>query len=189
MHADLAPVWFIGPLLLWRAAPPRAAPIAALLAVTGYAASVARRERTAAAEPGFRGSSRLWEALRCGAPWALAAVPLLALTAAILVGEGGAPELRPEGSLQRLGLLLVLYASVSVTSQEFLYSSFFFWRYRPMRSPGFLVWLNTLAFGVAHVVYDSWVSVALAVAARLIPARVHRRYENFWGCGRSRYSR
>ncbi|HWN91348.1 MAG TPA: CPBP family intramembrane glutamic endopeptidase, partial [Verrucomicrobiae bacterium] len=77
--------------------------------------------------------------------------------------------------------LLVFYASVSVTSQEFLYSSFFFWRYRPLFSPGFLVGLNAVVFGIAHMVYDSWVSVGLALAARVILARVYRRHGSFWG--------
>jgi uncharacterized protein len=94
-----------------------------------------------------------------------------------LVSRGAHPNTGPESLLA----LLLFYASVSVTSQEFLYSSFFFWRYRPLFSPGFLVGLNALVFAVAHLVYHSWVSVVLALAGRVIMARIYRRYGSFWG--------
>jgi hypothetical protein len=78
-------------------------------------------------------------------------------------------------------VLAPLHAGISVTSQEFLYSSFFFWRYRPLFSPGFLVGLNTVVFAVAHLVYDSWVSIVLALGGRVIMARIYRRHGSFWG--------
>lgn len=68
-----------------------------------------------------------------------------------------------------------------MTSQEFLYSSFFFWRYRPLFSPGFVAGFNSVVFAVAHLVYSSWLSVGLAFAGRLVLAGVYRRYESFWG--------
>lgn len=52
---------------------------------------------------------------------------------------------------------------------------------RPLFSPGFLAGLNSLVFALAHLVYGSWVPVALAFVGRLVLARVYRRYESFWG--------
>jgi membrane protease YdiL (CAAX protease family) len=46
---------------------------------------------------------------------------------------------------------------------------------------GFFVGLNALVFAVAHLVYHSWVSVVLALAGRVIMARIYRRYGSFWG--------
>jgi hypothetical protein len=86
-----------------------------------------------------------------------------------------------EGAPWVAAAVLSFYASVSVTSQEFLYSSFFFWRYRPPFSPGFLVGLNSVVFAIAHIVYGSWVSVGLALAGRVILAKVYRRHGSFWG--------
>jgi hypothetical protein len=34
---------------------------------------------------------------------------------------------------------------------------------------------------MAHLVYHSWVSVVLALAGRVIMARIYRRYGSFWG--------
>ncbi len=34
---------------------------------------------------------------------------------------------------------------------------------------------------MAHLVYGSWLTVALAFAARLVLAGIYRRYESFWG--------
>jgi uncharacterized protein len=103
---------------------------------------------------------------------------LVALVAVGPVVGRAAPAPEPEPSLL---LALGYYALVSVSSQEFLYSSFFFWRYRPLFSPGFLVGLNALVFAVAHLVYHSWVSVLLALGGRVIMARIYRRYGSFWG--------
>jgi membrane protease YdiL (CAAX protease family) len=41
--------------------------------------------------------------------------------------------------------------------------------------------LNAVVFAIAHMVYDSWVSILLALAGRVIMARIYRRHGNFWG--------
>ena len=94
---------------------------------------------------------------------------------------GGVPGGDPRADATTLLIGLAHYALVSVTSQEFLYSSFFFWRYRPLFSPGFLVGFNSVVFALAHLVYGSWVSVLLSFVARMVLARVYRRYESFLG--------
>jgi membrane protease YdiL (CAAX protease family) len=38
-----------------------------------------------------------------------------------------------------------------------------------------------VVFAVAHLVYASWVSIVLALAGRVIMARIYRRHGSFWG--------
>ena len=177
---ELIVLWVVLPILLWADTLPVVYRIAVLVAAATYALWIVWFEEVRWDELGFRGLTGLFPSLVLGAAWIVASLPLLALAAIVLhglVSLGAQPTTGPESLL---GLLL-FYASVSVTSQEFLYSSFFFWRYRPLFSPGFLVGLNALVFAVAHLVYHSWVSVILALAGRVIMARIYRRYGSFWG--------
>src|SRR5215831_6460969 len=155
---ELLALWVVLPLLLWTDALPAVYRISVLVAATVYALWVVRFERVRWDELGFRGLVGFLPSFLQGSLWVAAAVPVLFVAAALLHGEvGSLGRSRPESLL----VLLLFYASVSVTSQEFLYSSFFFWRYRPLFSPGFLVGLNAVVFAVAHLVYDSWVSIGL----------------------------
>lgn len=177
---ELIVLWVVLPILLWADTLPVVYRIAVLVVAAAYALWIVWFEEVRWDELGFRGLTGLLPSLVLGTAWIAASLPLLALAAIVLhglVSLGAQPTTGPESLL---GLLL-FYASVSVTSQEFLYSSFFFWRYRPLFSPGFLVGLNALVFAVAHLVYHSWVSVVLALAGRVIMARIYRRYGSFWG--------
>jgi len=177
---ELVVVWMLLPVLLWTDVLPALYRIGVLVAAAIYALWIVRLERVRWDELGFRGATGLLASLAQGAPWIALALPVLALATAALHGVGAIGTWPARGA-ETLVALLVSYASVSVTSQEFLYSSFFFWRYRPLFSPGFLVGLNAVVFGIAHMVYGSWVSVGLALAARVILARVYRRHGSFWG--------
>jgi len=177
---ELVVVWIVLPVLMWTDVLPALYRIGMLVAAAVYALWIVRLERVRWDELGFRGLTGLLPSLAQGAPWVALALPVLALTTAALHGVGAIGAWPARGAETLLALLLS-YASISVTSQEFLYSSFFFWRYRPLFSPGFLVGLNAVVFGIAHVVYGSWVSVGLALAARVILARVYRRHGSFWG--------
>jgi hypothetical protein len=177
---ELIVLWVVLPILLWADTLPVVYRIAVLVVAAAYALWIVWFEEVRWDELGFRGLTGLLPSLVLGAVWIAASLPFLALAAIVLhglVSLGAQPTTGPESLL---GLLL-FYASVSVTSQEFLYSSFFFWRYRPLFSPGFLVGLNALVFAVAHLVYHSWVSVVLALVGRVIMARIYRRYGSFWG--------
>jgi hypothetical protein len=175
---ELLALWVVLPLLLWTDALPAVYRISVLVAAAVYALWVVRLERVRWDELGFRGLVGFLPSFLQGSLWVAAAVPVLFVAAALLHGEmGSLGRSRPESLL----VLLLFYAGVSVTSQEFLYSSFFFWRYRPLFSPGFLVGLNAVVFAVAHLVYASWVSIALALAGRVIMARIYRRHGSFWG--------
>jgi hypothetical protein len=175
---ELLVLWLGLPLLLWLEALPPALRIGFLTAAAGYGLWIVRREQVPWNRLGFRGRRFLVASLRSGLPWVAVSWPLLMALMA-LTREGLRSEPAPEG--WSLAAALAHYALVSVTSQEFLYSSFFFWRYRPLFSPGFLTGVNSVVFAVAHLVYDSWLTVGLAFAGRLVLAGVYRRYESFWG--------
>ena len=177
---ELVVLWVVLPILLWTETLPVVYRIAVLVMAAAYALWIVWFEKVRWDELGFRGLTGLLPSLALGAAWIAASLPVLAVAAIVLhgfVSLGAQPVTGPENLLA----LLLFYASVSVTSQEFLYSSFFFWRYRPLFSPGFLVGLNALVFAVAHLVYHSWVSVILALAGRVIMACIYRRYGSFWG--------
>jgi len=177
---ELVVLWMVLPILLWADTLPVVYRISILVMAAAYALWIVWFEEVRWDELGFRGLTGLLPSLALGTAWIAASLPVLALAAIVLhglVSLGVQPTTGPESLLA----LLLFYASVSVTSQEFLYSSFFFWRYRPLFSPGFLVGLNALVFAVAHLVYHSWVSVVLALAGRVIMARIYRRYGSFWG--------
>jgi len=177
---ELLALWVVLPLLLWTDALPAVYRISVLVVAAVYALWVVRLEGVQCDELGFRGLVGFVPSCLQGVGWVAAAVPVLLVAAALLPGGvvvGSLGRTRPESLLA----LLLFYAGISVTSQEFLYSSFFFWRYRPLFSPGFLVGLNAVVFAVAHLVYDSWVSIGLALAGRVIMARIYRRHGSFWG--------
>jgi len=177
---ELVALWVMLPALLWTETLPVVYRIAVLVAAAGYALWIVRFERVRWDELGFRRSIGLLSSLCQGGPWIAAAVPVLVLITAGIHGRV-ALWAWPTRDTESVLALLTFYACVSVTSQEFLYSSFFFWRYRPLFSPGFLVGLNAVVFAVAHMIYDSWVSVGLALVGRVILATVYRRHGNFWG--------
>ena len=167
---ELVALWVVLPILLWTDTLPVVYRIAVLVVAAAYALWIVCFEQVRWDELGFRGVTGLRLSFAQGAAWIMASLPVLAATAIALHGLASLGSL-PTSSAESLLALLLFYASVSVTSQEFLYSSFFFWRYRPLFSPGFLVGLNAVVFAVAHLVYHSWVSVLLALAGRVIMAR------------------
>ncbi len=174
---ELLLLWLGLPLLLWLEALPPALRIGILAAAAVYGLWIVRRERVPWNRLGFRGRRFLVASLRLGLPWV--AMAWLALVILALLTRAVPDEPPPDGL--SLAAALAHYAVISVTSQEFLYSSFFFWRYRPLFSPGFLTGFNSVVFAVAHLVYGSWLTVLLAFAGRLVLAGVYRRYESFWG--------
>ncbi|HEY4910595.1 MAG TPA: CPBP family intramembrane glutamic endopeptidase [Methylomirabilota bacterium] len=180
VSSELVALWVVLPILLWNDTLPVVYRIAVLVVAAAYALWIVWFEQVRWDELGFRGVIGLLPSFAQGAAWIAASLPVLAATTIAIHGLASLGSL-PTSSAESLLVLLLFYASVSVTSQEFLYSSFFFWRYRPLFSPGFLVGLNAVVFAVAHLVYHSWVSVFLALAGRVIMARIYRRHGSFWG--------
>lgn len=63
---------------------------------------------------------------------------------------------------QRWGAIVVLYPWLSVVPQGVVYRSFIFHRYRELFDrPGAMVWASTLAFAWSHVIFQSWLALAL----------------------------
>jgi hypothetical protein len=177
---ELLVLWIVVPVLLWRRTAKALSVIVVLLAASLYAAVIVYRERVPWGDLGFRGLEGFTASLLDGAPWVGAAVPALAILVVALHGPAALGQWPVAGAGQ-MARLLVFYAVVSVSSQEFLFSSFFFWRYRALFSTGGLVDLNIIIFGIAHIVYRSWISVLLTLASRVILAEVYRQHQSFCG--------
>jgi len=178
---ELVALWVLLPMLLWTDALPVVYRITVLVVAAAYALWIVLFERVRWDELGFRGLTGLLPSFAQGARWITTSLPVLATTTIALHGLASLGSLPTTSSAESLLALLLFYASVSVTSQEFLYSSFFFWRYRPLFSQGFLVGLNAVVFAEAHLVHHSWVSVLLTLAGRVIMARIYKRHGSFWG--------
>jgi membrane protease YdiL (CAAX protease family) len=78
--------------------------------------------------------------------------------------------------------ILIAYPIASVMAQELVYRTFFFHRYGPLF--GDRRWLaitsNGLLFGFAHIIFGSFVSVALTTAVGFLLAYRYERTRSFW---------
>jgi hypothetical protein len=179
LAAELIALWLLVPVLLGAGVLPGVPVLVALAVATGATAVVAWAAGARGRALGLRPRRGLAESLRVGAPGvgcAVALLPLLALTRLGSEGLGPWPRASAEGAV---GFLLV-YAVVSVTAQEWLFSSFFFWRYRQLAGAPVLDTLNVLSFGLAHLVYGSAISVGLSMLGRVFLVRVYRQLGNAW---------
>jgi hypothetical protein len=179
LATELIALWFLVPVLLWAGALPGVQVLVVLgLAAAGTAVLAAVAGARARAL-GLRGRRGLGASLRAGAPGVAAAVALLPLVALGLLGQEGLGPW-PRAGAEGLAAFLGVYAVVSVTAQEWLFSSFFFWRYRRLVRPSILDAANVLSFGLAHLIYGSGVSVGLSMLGRILLVRVYRRRRNVW---------
>lgn len=78
--------------------------------------------------------------------------------------------------------IMLLYPILSVVAQEVIYRTFFFHRYGPLfgRSRWVLFAVNGLAFGLAHIIYGSYVSLALTTVLGVLLAWRYDRTRSFW---------
>ncbi len=78
--------------------------------------------------------------------------------------------------------LLLLYPLLSALPQELAYRTFFFHRYAPLFAgrPWLAVAANGAMFGFAHVIYGSFVSIALAALLGCVLAWRYWRTRSFW---------
>ncbi len=66
-------------------------------------------------------------------------------------------------------VVMVLYPVLSALPQEFIYRTFFFYRYDDLFSlPNATVITSAAAFAFAHIVYDNWWAVGLSFIAGLL---------------------
>jgi hypothetical protein len=179
-YGELVGLWVLVPALLSLDGRRRVHVLTALLLATGYAAAVVALARVPRSALGFGGTAGLRTSLRAGAPWVAAGAGLLPLVVVALHGPEGLGRW-PRPAANRVGALLLAYATVSVPAQEFLFSSFFFWRYRSLGPREWLEAVNVAVFGLAHLVYGSWLSVGLSMLGRVVLVRVYSRWGSFWG--------
>ncbi len=106
--------------------------------------------------------------------------PLLLLVIGInlIVGRGAFPMLE-----NRPGMLasIALVYPLSVVAQEILFRGFFFWRYEHVLPRGMLIAANALLFGWVHIIYGTWVSVALSAIGGLAFAEIYLRHRSLVG--------
>ncbi len=90
----------------------------------------------------------------------------------------GMPRWRPE--IWRM--VMLLYPLLSVLPQELIYRSFFFHRYGPLF--GSARWLaiivNGVLFGFGHIMFGSYVAVALTMLLGALLAWRYERTRSFW---------
>lgn len=104
--------------------------------------------------------------------WAVAA---LTLVAALAVAAPGRLFDLPREQPRLWAMVVVLYPLLSVYPQEVVYRAFLLHRYRPLFGAGHAAAVaSTAAFGFAHVIYGSALSVALTL---LLGWFLTRRYQ------------
>src|SRR5215470_10843518 len=59
-------------------------------------------------------------------------------------------------------LVMILYPIVSVYPQEMIYRAYFFHRFKPLFGSGpFMIVASALLFGLVHIIFGNWISIAL----------------------------
>ncbi|WP_433579189.1 CPBP family intramembrane glutamic endopeptidase [Nocardia brasiliensis] len=77
--------------------------------------------------------------------------------------------------------VLVLYPAVSVYPQELIFRSFLFHRYAPVFGNGTgIVLASAAAFAYVHIMFGSWISVALSAAGGAIFAIRYQRTQSLY---------
>lgn len=105
---------------------------------------------------------------------AIAAVTWLRLPEVFL----GLPTQRPG----LWAMIMVLYPLLSVIPQELIYRTFFFHRYGPLFGDArrLAIVTNGLLFGFAHIIFGSYVSIALTAALGVLIAWRYEATRSFW---------
>ncbi len=176
---ELTLFYFLAPLLVLTGIWPSRLKMLLLLLVALWAIAVAWRRQAPLATLGLGANGRreLPPALRIGLSiWALCF--LLAALFQRMAGHRLFPlvESKPLFFL----LICIVYAG-SVAVQEFLFRSFYFWRYDGLLARWLLIALNILSFGWMHIVFGSWISVALTIIGGAIFDCVYLRHRSLIG--------
>jgi membrane protease YdiL (CAAX protease family) len=82
----------------------------------------------------------------------------------------------PRRNTRVWAIIMVLYPVFSVYPQELVYRTFLFHRYKPLfRSQAGLILASAFAFGLMHIVFHHWLSVAMTFAGGLLFAWTYAR--------------
>lgn len=80
-------------------------------------------------------------------------------------------------------VIMIFYPMVSVLPQEFLYRRFFFRRYEEaLGSSWMTISLSALLFGYVHLLFGSWVSVAMTAVGGALFAWTYHRTRSLLAC-------
>lgn len=74
----------------------------------------------------------------------------------------------------------VLYSIFSVYVQEFLYRTFFFFRYGALMSGTNLLWVNAIIFGLAHSMFKNFYIVCITAVGGLMLAMTYQRTKSLF---------
>lgn len=79
-------------------------------------------------------------------------------------------------------MIMVLYPLVSVTTQEIVYRVFFFHRYGDLFGNQRLVAIlfSSCLFAFSHIIFQSWVSIAISFVGGLLFAYRYDKSRSFW---------
>lgn len=148
-----------------------------LLAMALVVGWILRRDPTFDARAALAPRLARPEVRRVLARFAVCAVLLTALVAWRL------PDRLFDLPRERTGLwavVMVLYPLLSVVPQELLYRVHFFHRARGLLPDRALPWASAFVFGIAHLLFGHWISVALSTAGGLMFASTYARTRCLW---------
>ena len=88
----------------------------------------------------------------------------------------------PNGHPRLWAMVMVFYPLVSVIPQELIYRTFFFHRYGPLfgSSRWLAIVVNGVLFGFAHILFGSYVSMALTALLGFLVAWRYDRTRSLW---------
>lgn len=76
-------------------------------------------------------------------------------------------------------LVILLYPVLSVYPQELLYRLYFFTRYHPIfPQPWFMITINSLLFGYAHIVFHNWISISFTFIGGIMFAYTYHKHRS-----------
>lgn len=176
---ELVAVFGLGPLLVVSDVWPARLKMPLLGLAMVISVVIAMRRRADRNELGFGkvGRHEFGPALRVGGVLWLGSFGL-ALGVAWIAGLPVLPLVRESPGL--FGVLCLMYLP-SVIAQEWLFRSYFFWRYRDLLPLPALVAVNVLLFAWIHIVFGSWISVALSAIGGTAFGLLYLRHRSFWG--------
>ena len=73
-------------------------------------------------------------------------------------------------------LVMILYPVFSVYPQELLYRAYFFHRFKPLfGSGGSMIVASALLFGFVHIIFGSWIPIALTAVGGMLFGLTYRK--------------
>ena len=78
-------------------------------------------------------------------------------------------------------MFIGIYVAFSVLPQEFLFRTFYFYRYRKLfKKPSVFITINTAVFSFAHIFYYNVLVLAITAIGGLIFTLSYKKHKSFW---------